>query len=193
MLLNYDYYSDMLYLYSWLFLKVKTVDILNLILIIVAVAAAFFAWSQIFGAPWWPTPYRTVRRMLELARIKPGEKVYDLGSGDGRIIIEAARLFGARATGIEIDPIRYFYTQIRILRWRLRDRVHVLLGNFFYKDLSEADVVMIYLLQDTNLKLIRKFIRELRPGTRIVTNTFTLPGMKIIRQNKKDQIYVYKI
>jgi len=164
-----------------------------LILIILAIALAFLAWSQIFGAPWWPTPYKTVRRMLELARIKPGEKVYDLGSGDGRIIIEAARLFGARSTGIEIDPFRYFYTRIKILRWRLQDRVHVLLGNFFYKDLSEADIVTIYLLQDTNLKLIRKFIQELRPGTRIVTNTFTLPGLKVLRQNKKEQIYVYKI
>ncbi len=168
-------------------------DLLNLILIIVAIAATLIAWTQIFGAPWWPTPGRTVKKMLELARIKPGEKVYDLGSGDGRIIIEAARQFGASATGIEIDPFRYLYTQMRILRWRLKDRVHVILGNFFYKDLSDADVVTIYLLQDTNLKLIRKFIQELHPGTRIVTNTFTLPGLKIVRQNKKEQIYVYKI
>lgn len=168
-------------------------DVLNLILIIIAVAAALIAWTQIFGAPWWPTPGRTVKKMLELARIKPGEKVYDLGSGDGRIIIEAALRYRAHATGIEIDPFRYLYTQLRILRWRLRDRVNVLLGNFFYKDLSDADVVTIYLLQDTNLKLIRKFTQELRPGTRIVTNTFTLPGLNIVRQNKEEQIYVYKV
>ena len=168
-------------------------DLINLILIIIAVIAAFLAWSQLFGAPWWPTPRKTVINMLEMAKIKPGEKVYDLGSGDGRIIIEAARLFKATATGIEIDPIRYFYTRLRIMRYRMQDRVHVLLGNFFYKDLSDADVVTIFLLQDTNLKLIGKFIKELRPGTRIVTNTFTLPGLKILRQNKNEQIYVYKI
>ncbi|MCL4377158.1 MAG: class I SAM-dependent methyltransferase [Actinobacteria bacterium] len=153
----------------------------------------YIAWSQIFGAPWIPTPYKTVHTMLEMARVKPGEVVYDLGSGDGRVIIEAARSFGARAVGIEIDPTRYLWTKLRILMLNLHDNVHVLFGNFFYKDLSQADVVTVYLLQGTNVRLMEKLENELRPGTRIVSNTFTFPGWKIIRQDSKAQIYVYRV
>ncbi len=168
-------------------------NLFYLFLILLVIILVFITWSQIFGAPWIPTPNKTVRKMLKLAKVRPGEKIYDLGSGDGRIIITAARLFAARATGIEIDPLRYLYTRIKIFCLKLQDKVQVLLGNFFNKDLSDADVVTIYLLQDTNVRLIKKFIQELRPGTRIVTNTFTLPGLKILRQSKKEQIYVYKI
>ncbi len=168
-------------------------DIVTIILISLIIILAFVSYSHFFGAPWIPTPRRTVINMLNLARIRPGEVIYDLGSGDGRIIIDAARNFGAIAIGIEIDPIRFLWTKILIYKLRLQDSAEVLLGNFFNKDLSRADIIMIYLLQDTNLKLINKFVNELKPGTRIVTNTFTLPGFEILRQDKKAQIYVYRV
>jgi cyclopropane fatty-acyl-phospholipid synthase-like methyltransferase len=153
----------------------------------------YITWSQIFGAPWVPTPYKTVHMMLEMAGVRPGEVVYDLGSGDGRVIIEAARSFGARAVGIEIDPTRYLWTKIKISIFNLQDNVQVLFGNFFYKDLRHADVVTVYLLQGTNVRLMEKLEKELRPGTRVVSNTFIFPGWKIIRQDSKAQIYVYRV
>ena len=168
-------------------------DIVTIILILIIVILFFFSYSHFFGAPWIPTPRNTVMNMLKLARIRPGEVIYDLGSGDGRIIIDAARIFGAKAIGIEIDPMRFLWTKLRIFKLRLQDSAEVLLGNFFTKDLGRADIVMIYLLQDTNLKLINKFVNELKPGTRIVTNTFTLPGFEILRQDREAQIYVYKV
>ncbi len=166
---------------------------------ITAIIAAVFAvlfiifqtYTQKYGAPWVPTPYKTIKKMLEMAEVRPGEILYDLGSGDGRVIIEAARSFGARAVGIEIDPFRYLWTKARIFTAGLTGKVNVLFGNFFNIDISQADVVTIYLLQDTNVKLIDKFIRELRPGSRIVSNTFTLPGLKIINQDEKSNIFVY--
>jgi predicted RNA methylase len=151
----------------------------------------FQTYTQKYGAPWVPTPYKTIKKMLKLAEVKQNDVVYDLGSGDGRVIIEAARSFGAKAVGIEIDPIRFIWTKARIFLLGLSKKVNVLLGNFFKIDISDADVVTIYLLQETNVKLIDKFIRELRPGTRIVSNTFTLPGLKIINYDKKSKIYVY--
>lgn len=151
----------------------------------------FIGYTQKYGAPWVPTPYRTIKKMLKLAQVKPGDMVYDLGSGDGRVIIEAARSFRAKAVGIEIDPIRFIWTKARIFLLGLSGKVNVLLGNFFKIDISDADVVTIYLLQETNFNLIDKFIRELRPGTRIVSNTFTLPGLKIINHDEKLKIYVY--
>ena len=153
----------------------------------------FQTYTQKYGAPWVPTPYKTIRKMLKLAEVKPGELVYDLGSGDGRVIIEAARTFGANAVGIEIDPIRFLWAKARIFLLGLSGKVNVLFGNFFKIDISQADVVTIYLLQNTNVKLIDKFINELRPGTRIVSNTFTLPGLKIINHDEKSKIYVYII
>ena len=149
--------------------------------------------TQKYGAPWVPTPYKIIERMLTLAEVKPEDVVYDLGSGDGRVIIEAARSFGAKAVGIEIDPLRFMWTKTRIYFLRLSDKVNVKLGNFFKINISDADVVIIYLLQETNIKLIDKFIRELRPGTRIVSNTFTLPGLKIINYDEEYKIYVYII
>lgn len=144
--------------------------------IVLAFFLTFMGWSQILGAPWVPTSYKTVYMMLEMAEVRPGEIVYDLGSGDGRLIIEAARSFGAKAIGIEIDPIRYLWAKIKILVLHLQDDVKVLFGNFFLKDLSNADVVTVYLLQETNNKLMKKLENELRPGTRVVSNAFIFPG-----------------
>ena len=165
---------------------------------IIAAAFAFIfvifqTHTQKYGAPWVPTPYKTINKMLKLAKVKPGDIVYDLGSGDGRVIIEAARSFGAKAVGIEIDPLRFIWTKARIFLLGLSNNVNVLLGNFFNIDISDADVVTIYLLQGTNVKLIDKFIRELRPGTRIVSNTFTLPGLKMVNYDEISKIYVYII
>ena len=166
---------------------------------IVAIIAAIFAvvfyifqtYTRKFGAPWVPTPYKIIRKMLVLADVKPRDIVYDLGSGDGRVIIEAARSFGAKAVGIEIDPLRFLWTKAKIFFLGLSNKVDVLFGNFFKINISDANIVTIYLLPDTNVKLIDKFVKELRPGTRIVSNTFALPGFKMINQDEKLKIYVY--
>jgi cyclopropane fatty-acyl-phospholipid synthase-like methyltransferase len=146
-----------------------------------------------YGAPWVPTPYKTIRKMLKLAKVKPGDVVYDLGCGDGRIITETARSFGAKSVGVEIDPFRFLWTRAKIFFMGLSGKVSVQFGNFFKINISRADVVAIYLLQDTNDKLIKKFISELRPGTRIVSNTFTLSELELIGYDDKLKIYVYKV
>lgn len=122
------------------------------------------------GAPWAPTPMSLVHNMLTLAEVGPDDTLYNLGCGDGRVIITAARHYGAWAVGIEIDPLRYLWCQILIAVLRLRSRVKIVFGDFFRQDLGEADVVTCYLLQGTNNKLEKKFKRELRPGTRVVSH-----------------------
>ena len=97
------------------------------------------------------------------------------------------------AVGIEIDPVRYYWAKLSILRLRLQDNAKVLFGNFFKSNLSKADVVTLYLLQETNVRLIKKLSDELKPGARIVTNTFTIPGWRAIRRDEQAKIYVYKI
>lgn len=145
------------------------------------------------GAPWVPTPRSTVRRMIEIADVQPGEVVYDLGSGDGRMLIIAARHFGARAVGIEIDPLRYLISRMLIAVMRVQEQTRVIWGDFFKADLSEADVVTCYLLAKTNVKIMEKLQTELRPGTRVVSHTFTFPGWDVEYHDADAKVYLYTI
>jgi SAM-dependent methyltransferase len=150
-------------------------------------------WTNRVGAPWAPTPMSKVRKMLEMAGVGPGDLVYDLGCGDGRTIVTAARRFGARAVGIEIDPLRYLWCQMLITILGLRDRVRVVYGSFYRQDLSDADVVTCYLLQSTNEKMEGKLKRELDPSARVVSNRFTFPGLHLLQQDSKDELYLYDL
>lgn len=121
-----------------------------------------------------PTPVPVVRRMLELAEIRRGETVYDLGCGDGRILIRAVEDYGARGVGIDIDGDR-----LDIARWRARRhlrRIDFRRQNLFRANLRSADVVMIYLLPQLNEKLLPQLDR-LRAGVRIISHSFELPGV----------------
>jgi SAM-dependent methyltransferase len=117
-----------------------------------------------------PSPHRVVREMLELARVGPADIVYDLGSGDGRIPIAAARDFGARGVGIEIDPKLVARASDNAREAGVADRVQFRNEDLFEADISEATVVMLFLYPDVNLKLRPKLLAELRPGTRVVSH-----------------------
>jgi predicted RNA methylase len=132
-----------------------------------------------------------VHKMLQLAKIGPNDLIYDLGCGDGRIIVVAAHYYGSRAIGIEIDPLRYVWCQILITILRLRDRVQVIFGDFFKTDLSDADVVTCYLLPTTNEKLESKFMQELQANTRIVSHDFIFPRLKLQQQDDEYNLYLY--
>jgi len=149
-------------------------------------------WPKKYAAPWVPTSMVEVHKMLQLAEVGPDDLVYDLGCGDGRIIIVAARQYGSRAIGIEIDPLRYVWCQILITVLGLRDRVQVVFGDFFQKDLSEADVVTCYLLPATNEILESKFLHELQDNTRIVSHDFLFPRLQLQRQDNEYNLYLYQ-
>ena len=127
-------------------------------------------------APYIPSPQVVVDRMLELARIKPGETVYDLGSGDGRILVTAAQKFKARAVGIELSPELCKLTTEKIGRLGLSDQVKVVHANLLKEDLSPADVVTIYLLTSSNMRLRPKLEKDLHAGARVVSNDYEIRG-----------------
>jgi hypothetical protein len=143
------------------------------------------------GAPWIPTSRGVVRRMLVMADIKADEVLYDLGSGDGRIVIAAAREFGATSVGVEIDPIRCLFSSIRIRILGLGGRAKIEWKSFYNVDLGKADVVTLYLVQGTNDKLRPKLERELRPTCRVVSHVFKFSGWKLLRADEKAAVYVY--
>lgn len=163
--------------------------LLGFLLISVTVLLISILWTRSRGAPWAPTPMSLVHKMLTIADVGPGDTVYDLGCGDGRVIITAARRYGAKAVGIEIDPLRYMWCQILITILGLRDRVQIVYGDFFSQDLSAADVVTCYLLQGTNNNLEKKFKKELQPGTRVVSHYFIFPGLRKVRYDDHVKLY----
>lgn len=128
--------------------------------------------------------------MLQLSKVKPGEEVYDLGSGDGRIVIMSAREFGAKSTGIEIDVFRASYSKLLISLLGLRGKARVIWSSFYRVDLSSADVVTVYLLPETNDKLAPKLERELRPTSRVVSHAFRF-DWQLIESDDREGIYVY--
>lgn len=148
-------------------------------------------WPNKYAAPWVPTSMIEVHKMLHLAKVGPDDLVYDMGCGDGRIIIVAARNYGSRAIGIEIDPLRYVWCQILITILGLRDRVQIIFGDFFKKDLSDADVVTCYLLPATNEKLENKLVQELKTNTRVVSHDFLFPGLQLLCKDNKHDLYLY--
>lgn len=148
-------------------------------------------WPMLIGAVYVPTPHDIVAKMLEIAEVKEGDILYDLGSGDGRIIIEAAGKYKVKAIGIEADPLRVLWSRARIRSREMQDRVRVIWGNFFSSDISEATIVTVYQGQGINNKLIKKLEEDLKPGTRVVSYSFTFDGWEPIKEESESRIYLY--
>jgi protein-L-isoaspartate O-methyltransferase len=148
-----------------------------------ALSATYGFAQQQFGAaenlaPYIPTPQQVVQRMLEVAQLKSGETIYDLGSGDGRIVITAAQKFGARAVGVEIRPDLCRIARLRIHELGLDDRVSMVQGSALRVDLSPADVVTMYLLTSSNERLRPNLEKYLKAGARVVSYEFPVKGWK---------------
>lgn len=125
-----------------------------------------------------PTPTVVVDEMLRLANVTDKDVVYDLGCGDRRIVITAAKQYGARGVGIDINPERIRESNANAQQAGVADRVRFTTQDLFETDLSEATVVMLYLLPEINLRLRPKLLRELRPGARIVSHSFSMGDWK---------------
>ncbi len=159
--------------------------------------------AQQFGrsdlAPYIPTPQIIVERMLEAGRVKPSDVVYDLGSGDGRIVITAAQKFGARAVGVEIRPDLCRIAQQRIKALGLEERVSMIQGNVLHVDLRPATVVTMFLMTSSNERLKPNLEKDLKPGARVVSNEFPIKGWKpvealVVKTGAMEHtIYVYEI
>ena len=121
-----------------------------------------------------PTPQDVVDKMLELAKVGKGDVLYDLGSGDGRIPVTAARRFGIRAVGIDIDPERIREANDNAKKNAVTNLVQFRQEDLFKANFSEATVVTLYLLPDLNVKLRPRLLAELKPGTRIVSHQFDM-------------------
>jgi SAM-dependent methyltransferase len=169
------------------------IPIACLVLLVCVVGIISILWTDFKGAPYVATPRQTARQMLELAQVGPEDVVYDLGSGDGRLLWLAAQEFGAQAVGIEIDPFRYTWTKMMIRFKGLQGQVEVIRADFFKVDLSAASVVTAYLLRDTNRKLMEKLRRELPVGARVVSRKYIFPDWNLFQEDPIEELYVYQM
>jgi ribosomal protein L11 methylase PrmA len=142
--------------------------------------------ALIKGAPFVPTPMEAVERILKEAHIKKGEKVFDIGCGDGRMVYLAAKEYGADATGLELSPLVYVLARIRKLIWRSKARI--LFRNFKNQDFSKANVIVCYLLPETLAYLQPKLDDELKKGTRVVSYAFQIGTWKEKKKVEKDPV-----
>ncbi len=141
--------------------------------------------------PYVPTPMLVAQKMLEVAKVAPDDVVYDLGSGDGRIVVMAAQKFGARAVGVELDSDLFEKSSERIRKLGLQDRAQIIHENMFEVNVRHATVVTLYLLTAVNERLRPKLERELRSGARIVSHDFQVPGWQpvdTVEVNSENQV-----
>lgn len=143
------------------------------------------------GAPFVPSTDPTAQSMIALAKLKPGMKVYDLGSGEGKLLRLAAQ-HQVHAIGIEINPWLVLFTTISSLLSPYRNRIRVRWQSFWKTNLKDADVVFIYLLPWRMPRLEKKLQKELKPGTLVVSNSFIFLTWPILRQDPKTHVYVFK-
>ena len=150
-------------------------------------------------APYVPTPIKVVHRMLKLGEVKSGDIVYDLGSGDGRIVITAAQEYGANAVGVELDSDLAERANARIKELNISDRASVMHAHLMEVDLSTASVVTLYLLSSSNRQLRPKLERDLKPGARVVSHDFQIMGWTPVKtetvegDTRQHTIFVYEV
>jgi len=146
----------------------------------VVAAAALFAQSapRTPDVPFVPTSQALVVEMLKLANVTKADTVYDLGCGDGRIVIAAAKQFGAHGVGVDINPERIQEANENARRAGVADKVKFIEGDLFTADIRPATVVTLYLLPSVNLKLRPRLLSDLKPGTRVVSHSFDMDDWK---------------
>lgn len=168
-----------------------------IVLVFVVVAAVTTAWAGWRAAPFVPTRSKDVERMLDLAELKDGEVVYDLGAGDGRLLLAATqRQAQVTAVGFELSLLFYLIGWLRILLSPNRQRMRWKFQDFFHHSISEADVVVCFLTPPAMSKLEPKFRQELRPGARIISAVFPMPNWKpdlVDKPTGRVSVYRYRV
>lgn len=175
-------------------MELSTASWIALAIILVIVATMYFMLgSFLFGAGYQPTPPSVVRRMMAYAKIRAGDRVYDLGAGTGALLFRSVQEGAERAVGIEIEPIRFAFLKLR-RRWSAQGkRVELRRTDLFRVDLREATVVLTFLWPGAMRKLAPKFERELPAGARVVSYWHPIPGWVPVESDPALRVYAYRV
>jgi predicted RNA methylase len=175
---------------------ISKIPLIILVFFIGILLILYFFWMiipMISGLPWIPTRPARIRLALALAHIRPGDILYDLGSGDGRVLVIAAREFGARAIGIEISPIHCIIARINAFLGGINNKVEIRWASFYKVDFSDADVIFVYMTSREATYLRPRLERQLQPGTQVISISCEIAGWQPVEFNREELIYLYRM
>lgn len=155
---------------------------------LIALVAGSFALGALLGAPYLPSWRRDTEDLLDIAQLQPGQKLLDLGSGDGRILLAAAAR-GISAVGYEINPLLYLYSRWRC--WRYRRLIKIKLADFWREDWPSVEVIYVFLIKRYMTKLDRKLKQELQQSTKVVSYIYPIPGQTPTKTTRNAYLYNY--
>lgn len=147
----------------------------------------------LFGSPWHPISRRDLKRALDFCDVRAGERIVDLGSGDGRVLITAAKDYGLTGTGIEIDPIKVWLANWRVRIAGVADKVRIVRANIFDADYREADILFIYLTHQAIDKLFPNILEQLKPNAKILCFRFCIQGMTPDKVSADKTLFLYTL
>ena len=167
--------------------------LIGLGLVLLLISGLWLIVPALYGVPWVPTREARIRKALQLAMLQPGETLYDLGAGDGRVLVMAAKVFGAWAIGIEIGPVQCLVGWLRILFSGSRTKARIRCADFYSADISDADVVFVYATSSQTSKLRLLLERQLRPGVRVVSIAADFTSWQPSFVDRELLIFVYEM
>lgn len=165
--------------------------IISILIVMVTLSALWMIVPAFFGPPSIPTARSRIRKALQLANLQPGEMVYDLGAGDGRVLLMAAQEFNAQAVGVEIGPVQCLIIQLQVLASGYGDKVRVRWDNYFKTNLKDADVVFIYATSRETGKLANHLKQQMKPGSRLVSISADFPDWEPSHIDDLELIFLY--
>jgi len=158
-----------------------------LLLAVIVIAPAMF------GSPWHPISRKDLKRALDFCGVQTGEDIVDLGSGDGRVLIAAAKDYGLVGTGIEIDPLKVWLANLRVRLAGVQDKVKIVRANIFKYDYREADILFIYLTHQAIDKLFPEILEHLKPNVKILCYRFCIQGMTPDKVSADKTLFLYTL
>ena len=167
------------------------ITFLAAVALLTSTAAAQPSPKLVPDVPYLPSPNAVVEAMLKLAGVTPADNVYDLGCGDGRIVIQAAKEYKAHGVGIDINPKRIQEARANALQSRVGPRVRFEQNDLFQADIHDASVVTLYLMPSVNLRLRPKLLKELKPGSRIVSHSFDMGDWNPDKELRVEDTVIY--
>jgi precorrin-6B methylase 2 len=170
--------------------------ILFFLIFFIAFFCATLLWIIIpafYGLPLVPTKHERIRKALKLANLQPDEVLYDLGAGDGRVLLIAAREFGAKAVGIEVGPIQCVLILLRAVAGGFGNQIQIRWANFYKADLRDADVVFVYATSNEVMKLASHLEKQLKHGARVVSISADFPEWEPSAFDERELVFVYEM
>ncbi len=163
------------------------------LIIAVLFIAGIIIFPIFYGAPWHPTSKKKVREILDFCQPQRGQTLIDLGCGDGRVVIMAAKDYGLKGIGLEIDPFKVWFAKLKA-RWAgVDDQVTIMRKNIFDYNFEEADILFIYLTHQAIDKLFPKILNQLKPEVKIICYRFCLRGLQPEKVNQQKNIFLYSL